>query len=139
MNFKKFGSKYVIRIDKGEEIIQCLGKFCKETGTRLASVSGIGASDKIVLGIFESSTKMYHKKEFKGDYEITSLTGNISTLEAAPLVHIHINLSGLDCLTVGGHLHSALISVTCEIIVDVLEGDASRIFHKETGANILNM
>ena len=30
MEYKKFGNKYVMRIDKGEEIVDTLKKFCQD-------------------------------------------------------------------------------------------------------------
>jgi len=43
MNYKKFGKKYVIRINKGEKIVDTLRKICVENNITFGILSGIGA------------------------------------------------------------------------------------------------
>ena len=38
MEFKKFGSKYVLRMDKGEEIVETLKKLCEERFSEMRSI-----------------------------------------------------------------------------------------------------
>lgn len=47
--------------------------------------------------------------------EITSLVGNISWTDGAPVVHAHVTLGGQDFSVVGGHLVEGTIGVTGEI------------------------
>jgi predicted DNA-binding protein with PD1-like motif len=35
MGYRKFGSKYILRIDKCEELLESLNKFCKEHNIKL--------------------------------------------------------------------------------------------------------
>ncbi len=35
MEYSQFGSKYVVRFDKGEEVVATLTTFCKEQGIKL--------------------------------------------------------------------------------------------------------
>ncbi|EOD01176.1 PPC domain-containing DNA-binding protein [Caldisalinibacter kiritimatiensis] len=139
MNYKKFDNKYVVRIDKGEEVVESLKKFCKEENIRLASVTAIGAADKIILGLFKSDEKKYYSKEYEGDYEITGLNGNISTMDGEVYIHLHITIAGEDNTAIGGHLNSAVISGTCEMFVDVLAGEADRIYDEESGLNVFKL
>ncbi|MFW6268777.1 MAG: PPC domain-containing DNA-binding protein [Bacillota bacterium] len=136
MEYKKFDSQYVVRIDKGEEIVDTLREFCKENDINLGSVSGIGAVDKIKIGLFETSSKEYHGTELNGDHEITNLTGNISTKDDEIYLHLHINLSDSKYNTYGGHLNSAVVSGTCEIIINEIEGKVDREFSDEIGLNL---
>ena len=48
MEFQKFADTYVVRLDKGEEIIASLQKLCETEQIALASVTGIGAADHAV-------------------------------------------------------------------------------------------
>ena len=57
MEFKKFENKYIIRLDKGEEILESLKQFCKLTTVKLATISAIGAVNKVEIGLFETETK----------------------------------------------------------------------------------
>ena len=44
MEYRKFADTYVIRLDKGEEIISSLQAICEKENIRLGSVEGIGAA-----------------------------------------------------------------------------------------------
>ena len=81
MEYRKFGNKYVMRIDKGEEIVETLKKFCEDEQITLGWVKGIGAVNKATVGLFETGSKKYHSIQLEGDHEITSLMGNISTMD----------------------------------------------------------
>lgn len=137
MEYSQFGSKYVVRFDKGEEVVATLTTFCKEQGIKLGSVSAIGAANDIKLGLFNTSEKNYHATTLTGDYEITSITGNISTLNKEVYLHLHITVSNHDLQVYGGHLNSVVISATCEMIIDVIEGEVDRAFSEEIGLNLL--
>lgn len=136
MEFKRFGHKYVVRLEKGEEIIESIKTLCQEEGIKLGTISGIGATNKATIGLFKTSTKEYHSKELTGDMEITSLLGNISQMNGEVYLHIHINLADEDNNVFGGHLTSAVISATGEIIIDVIEGIVDRKFNEEIGLNL---
>ncbi|MEA2020874.1 MAG: PPC domain-containing DNA-binding protein [Candidatus Caldatribacteriota bacterium] len=137
MKFKKFGNKWVVRIDKGEEIVLTLTKICKDNKIKLGSISGIGAVSKATVGLFETKSKEFHTKELSGDYEITNLSGNISTMNKEVYLHLHITLADENQGTYGGHLSSAIISGTGEIIVEEIEGEIERGFNKKVGLNLL--
>ncbi|NLJ98976.1 MAG: DNA-binding protein [Tissierellia bacterium] len=136
MDYKKFGNKYFVRLDKGEEIIGKLKEFCEEQNIKLGWIKGIGAVRQAKIGLFEVDSKVYHTKELKGDYEITSLLGNISTKDGKVYLHLHINLSDDGYKTYGGHLDSAIISATGEIIIESIEGSVDREFNEEIGLNL---
>ena len=57
MDYKKFNNKYVVRLDKGEELVEELKKFCKDQKIKLGSISGLGATDKITIGLFDVKDK----------------------------------------------------------------------------------
>ena len=138
MEYKKFGNKYVLRIDRGEEIVENLKIFCKQEQIELGWITGIGAVDKITIGLFETDSKKYHSIELKGDHEITSLAGNISQMDGKVYLHLHINLSDINYNVFGGHLSSAIISGTGEFIVEKIDGKVERQFNKDVGLNLFN-
>lgn len=136
MEFKRFGSKYFIRMDKGEEIVETLKGFCREEQITLGWVKGIGAVNSATIGLFKPDEKKYYSTYIKGDYEITSLMGNISTMNGDVYLHLHINLSDIEYKTCGGHLNSAVISATGEILIETVEGKVDRSFNEEAGINL---
>jgi len=137
MKFKKLGNKWIVRIDKGEEIVQTLKKFCQENKIKLGIINGIGAVNKTTIGLFKTKTKEYHTKELVGDYEFTSLMGNVSTMNGEAYLHLHINLADSNHNTFGGHLSSAVISATGEITIEEIKGKIEREFNEEVGLNLL--
>ena len=136
MEFKKFGSKYVVRLEKGEDIVKSIQTLCEKEKIKLGAITGIGATNKAVVGLFETSTKEYHSKELTGDMEITSLLGNVTQMNGEVYLHLHITLADHNYNVHGGHLTSAIISATGEIIIDTIEGVVDREFDEEIGLNL---
>ena len=60
--FKKFGSKFFIRINKGEEIVSTLKTFCIKNNVKLGTIQGIGAINSATFGFFNPETKHYQEK-----------------------------------------------------------------------------
>lgn len=137
MKFKKFGSKYLVRIDKGEEVVKMLTKLCTEQKIKLGSITGIGAASKVKLGLFDVKKKEYHAQELSGDFEIAPLVGNITTVDGKPYLHLHINIGDKNQKSFSGHLNSAVISATFEAVLDVIDGSVDRKFDDETGLNLI--
>jgi len=54
MKLKKFGNKWVIRIDKGEEIVETVTQLCKKNKIKLGSVSGVGGTGRVTVGSFKA-------------------------------------------------------------------------------------
>ncbi|MFP4662565.1 MAG: PPC domain-containing DNA-binding protein [Halanaerobiales bacterium] len=136
MEFHKFKNKYVLRLEKGEEIVSTLKNFCGENNVKLASVSGIGAVDNAEIGLFDTKNKEYYSKKLSGDHEVTSLSGNVSTKDGEIYLHLHINLADEEYNTKGGHLSSAVISGTGELVIDIIDGIVEREFNEEVGLNL---
>lgn len=137
MEFMQRGSAYVLRLDKGEEIIETLREFCKTSNITLGWVSGIGAVNRIVLGLFETGPKRYTADELSGDFELTALSGNITTMGEDVYVHLHGTIADLQHHAFGGHVSSAVVSATVELIVVTVEGIVDRKFSEEIGLNLL--
>ena len=137
MDYRKFDDTYVIRMDRGEEIVAALTDFCLKEGVDLGSVQALGASDRAVVGLYDVGTREYHKRTFEEPMEITSLVGSISTKGGEPYLHLHINLCREDMSVVGGHLNECRISATCEMIVRKINGCVERKLDEDvTGLNL---
>ena len=137
MEYTKIGSKYFLRLDKGEEIVESIMQIIKKENIKLATVTGIGATDRAKIGLFEIDSKKYHSEELTGDMEILNLAGNISQLNEEPYIHLHIVLGDRNYNARGGHLNYALISATGEIVIDTADGHINREFNEEVGLNLL--
>ncbi len=137
MEYGRFNDTYMIRMDRGEEIISSLTDFCKKEGITLGSVEALGAADHVVVGLYDVKTREYHKRIFDEPMEITSLLGNITTKDGEPYLHVHINLCREDMSVIGGHLNECRISATCEMFVRKIEGQVGRkLDNTVTGLNL---
>lgn len=137
MEILKAKDKYVIRIDKGEEVVESLNKFIKEKDVKSGSITGIGAAGLIEAGLFNTKTKIYDSKTFEGDYEITNFSGNITTMNGKHYLHLHITFADKELRAYGGHLNKAVISGACEIVVDEIDATIERKLDEEIKLNIL--
>lgn len=139
MKAKRIGHHIIIRIDKGEEIIDSIKKICQKNNVTLGKIHGIGATNKVEIGYFETATKQYHAQIFEGDFEIVPLTGNVSTMNGEIYIHAHINVCDQDQRSFGGHVNSAIVSATFECIIDIIDGTVDREFNSEIGLNLLKL
>lgn len=136
MEYRRFDKHYVVRIDKGEEFITKITELCKLENIKLGSISALGATDKVVIGLYDTEEKFYHKTELTGSMEITSLIGNISTKNDEVYLHCHINVCDKNMKVFGGHLNECHISATCEVIITKIEGNVDRLEDSTIGLNL---
>ncbi len=136
MEYRRFGDTLVIRIDKGEEIIQSLRLAAEKEQVRLAAVEALGAVDDFTVGVFDTVEKQYHANHFSGAFEIVSLTGTVTTQDGKFYAHLHMSAGDREGKVFGGHLNSATVSATCEMVVRVLDGEVERQFDEKVGLNL---
>lgn len=122
MDYRKFGTTYVMRLDPGDEIVEKVLWLCAVEEIKLATITGLGAVDNVTLGIFSPDTKQYRANTFHADFEIVSLTGTITTQRGRPYAHLHMAVGDLAGRCYGGHLNRAVVSATAEIILTVIPG-----------------
>ena len=136
MEYRRFGDTLVLRIDKGEEIIQSLRLAAEKEQVRLAAVEALGAVDDFTVGVFDTAEKQYHANHFTGAYEIVSLTGTVTTQDGKFYAHLHMSAGDREGKVFGGHLNSATVSATCEMVVRALDGEVERQFDEKVGLNL---
>lgn len=137
MEYKVFGETIVLRLEKGEEVIESIKNICEKEDIKAGSISGLGASNHIVVGLFKVDEKKYYSNTFEEDFEITNLTGNISRMNGEVYLHIHGTFANVEGKCIGGHLNNAVISATSEIIITKINGDIGRSFSEEIGLNLI--
>ena len=136
MEYKRFGSRIVVRIDKGEEILTSIKELALKERIKLASIEGLGAVNDITVGVFDTKEKKFKPNYFQGDLEIVSLTGSINTMNQEFYSHLHMAVADASGNVFGGHLTKAVVSATCEMFVDVIDGVLDRYFDSDTGLNL---
>ncbi|MFV0627211.1 MAG: PPC domain-containing DNA-binding protein [Alphaproteobacteria bacterium] len=134
---KTFGTKYVISLENSSEISETLKSFVVSAKIRVGLIGGLGAVNEATLRFFDPKTKKYVDKTFKGQMEISNLTGNISTKDGKEYLHLHITLGDENYQTISGHLLSAKLSGAGEFYAEKFIGSSvERSFSDEIGLNL---
>lgn len=138
MQFTKSKNSYVIRLEKGEKIIESLENFCTSNSVKTANLWAIGAVLSAELGFYHLSKKDYTFKKFNSPLEIASLIGNVSQVDNKPFLHIHAVLSDENFICYGGHLKEAVVGATCEVHLVDFETKLQRKYDSEIGLKLLD-
>lgn len=136
MEYKRFNKTIVVRIDRGEEILDKIKELSLKENIKLASVSALGATNDFTVGVYKVDEKKYYSNEFKGNFEIVSLTGTINTMNGEFYTHIHMSAGNEKGEVFGGHLNRAMVSATCEMIINIIDGEVDRYHDEEIGLNL---
>ena len=136
MQYKRFGDTYMIRIDRGEEIIQNLQAFCEQENIYLGQISAIGAADHALIGVYDMEEQRYHREELDGFMEITSLAGSITGMNGMPYIHLHATLADQGNTVHGGHVIEMHVGATCEMFVRIFSGEVTRERNEALGINL---
>ena len=139
MKWKKIDNGYLVRLERGEEVLSTLTDFVGQQNIQGGTIQGLGAVKDLVLGIFDPEKKGYVKRTFREDLELGNLTGNISYLDGKPLLHCHVTVAGTDLNAYTGHLFSAVVSVTGEFCIRPFSEKITRSLDEEVGLNLLDI
>lgn len=137
MDYRKFGNTIIARFDKGEEIFAKVKEVALKENIKLASIEALGATDDFTVGVFDAKKGEYVPNSFTGAHEIVSLHGTITTKDNEYYCHLHLSAGDNKGNVVGGHLQRAIISATCEMMINVIDGKVEREYSEEVGINLL--
>lgn len=137
MDYRRFGDTVVVRIDRGEEILVKMKEMALKENIKLATVSALGAVGDFTVGVFHVDEKKFEGNRFTGEFEIASLTGTISTMKGEYYAHLHMSAGNAKGHVFGGHLSEAIVSATCEMVVQVIDGQVDRAYDEDVGLNLL--
>lgn len=139
MKYQRFEQTIIVRMDKGEDIVEQVKNVALKEKIKLASISALGAINEFTVGVFKTKEKKYYANEFKGDFEIVSLTGTINTMNDEYYSHMHLSAGNDQGQVFGGHLNKAIVSATCEMVIQIINGEVERYFDEEVGLNLLKL
>ena len=139
MKYQRFEQTIIVRMDKGEDIVKQVKNVALKEKIKLASISALGAINEFTVGVFKTKEKKYYANEFKGDFEIASLTGTINTMNDEYYSHMHLSAGNDQGQVFGGHLNKAIVSATCEMVIQIINGEVDRYFDEEVGLNLLKL
>lgn len=139
MKVQKFKDYLVVRLEKGEEIISILKKAAQNHKIKGAFFFGLGVGQDLVLGYYDAHKKSYIKKAFEGEYEFTSLSGDIACLKKEIIIHCHVTITDGEFHAFGGHLFQCIVPATCELIIFPLSSELRRKKDRRTKLALLDL
>lgn len=109
---------HAVVLDAGDSAMDELITFARSRRLRSASFTGIGAFSRAMLAFFDVEAKQYRDIPVGEQSEVLSLVGDIVRAEDGDWqVHAHVVLGLRDGSTRGGHLRSATVRPTLEVVV----------------------
>ena len=123
MKYQRFEQTIIVRMDKGEDIVEQVKNVALKEKIKLASISALGAINEFTVGVFK----------------IVSLTGTINTMNDEYYSHMHLSAGNDQGQVFGGHLNKAIVSATCEMVIQIINGEVDRYFDEEVGLNLLKL
>ena len=123
--------------ESGDEVMETLKTFASEHKLKESRFTAIGAFSKAELGFFDFDIKDYKKIPVNEQVEVLSLTGDVTLYGDESKLHVHVVLGRSDGAAIGGHLLSAVVHPTLEIILEESPGYLQRRIDKETGLPLI--
>lgn len=141
----RLGRKLLVRLVPGDEVFASLEGILEGEGIqRAVIVSAIGSFERVafrdLLTGADRPVELSKTNELQpqGPFEVLSLEGNLAPLDGKPTLHLHAMLGTRDGAVIGGHLITANVFTTAEIVMASLEGTAvTRVKNEVTGLNEL--
>ncbi|MGC8461691.1 MAG: PPC domain-containing DNA-binding protein [Candidatus Dormibacteria bacterium] len=113
---------FLLAFTSGSDLLPELAAWAQREGIVAASLSGIGTVSVIKFGMWNPDTKSYDASEYTGMLELAHCTGNagIDRSSHERALHLHASVSLADGTMRGGHVLSAIVGATVEIVVEEL-------------------
>jgi uncharacterized protein len=131
--------KYILRLESGDDILQSLRQFATTKKIGASLLEGIGSLNKVKLGHYDFKTRKYSYETFEDDLEILNLSGNIASMNRAPLPHVHVTLGRRDFSVIGGHMDEGSSANMVEIGIWKLPGKLVKAKDDSIGLNVLQL
>ena len=140
MKYIQNGQNYLMRLEKGELLVENLNRLVEDEKIGGAWLSGLGAASWAELGYYDLEGQAYHWKKFEELMEITSIQGNVAWDGDKPVIHMHGTFSGQDMKAFGGHIRELEAGGTVEIFVQKFGQDKiTRSQDEKTGLKLLDL
>lgn len=130
---------FVVRIARGQLLMEQLKLFIEKEQVRSAWISGIGGAAWVELGFYNLEEQSYSWERFDAPVEINQLSGNIAYESSGELyIHLHGTFSDASFHSIGGHVTDLEVAGTCELLVKVFDDELPRSLDETVGLKLFN-
>jgi predicted DNA-binding protein with PD1-like motif len=131
---------FVVVLDIGDEIRECISSFAKQQRLSAAQVTAIGAFQRATIRFYDWETKEYLPIPVEEQVEVVSLNGDIALDKAGkPKLHLHAMLGRRDGSAMGGDLKDGIVRPTLEVIITESAAHLRRVEDPETGLSLIRI
>lgn len=130
---------FALIFQSGEEALFGLTRFAEDQNLTASRFTAIGAFSDVVLGYFNWEKKDYDHISVSEQVEVLSLIGDVALEGMRPKVHAHVVLGLRDGSARGGHLLTAHVRPTLEVILTESPTYLTRVFDRESGLPLIRI
>jgi hypothetical protein len=129
---------YVVVLETGEEVMDCLQRFVSSEHLAAAQLTAIGALSDVVLLYFDWEKKEYQRIPVREQVEVASLIGDVALApDGKPSLHIHLVVGRRDGTAMAGHLGEAHVRPTLEVIITESPSHLRKVKDATTGLALI--
>lgn len=125
--------------ETGEQVNEQILEFAREHEIHAAQLTAIGGFQEVTLGYFDWESKDYKPIPMKEQVELVSLNGNISMDDGKPKLHAHVVIGKADGSAWAGHLLSATVRPTLELVLVESPSYLRRVMNREARLPLLDL
>jgi uncharacterized protein len=130
---------FALVFDTDDDVLEALLAWAREQKLSAASFSGLGAFRSVTLGFFDLETRDYIRIPIDDQVEVLALTGNVALSDGEPKVHAHVVVGRRDGTALGGHLMTARVRPTLEVVLVESPPHLQRTLDPATGLPLLDL
>ncbi|MBQ1016802.1 DNA-binding protein [Micromonospora sp. D93] len=131
------GRVLVVVCDDGDEPVSVISDALHRHDLRAGRVTAVGGFREAEVGWFDRQARDYRHIPVREQVEVLSLVGDVAARDGEPVLHVHAVLGRADGSTVGGHLLSARVWPTLEVIITEVAPELSKQVDPETGLALI--
>lgn len=125
--------------ETGDELVGGLTGWAEEQSLGASSFTGIGAFSEAVLGFYDLQEQEYLEIPVDEQVEVLVLAGDITRDGSGGWkVHAHVVCGRRDGSTVGGHVLSAVVRPTLELVVTTAAAHLERRHDPRSGLALID-
>ena len=129
---------FVLVLETDDEVTTTLLEYARRERLGGSHFTAIGACSEAVVAYFDWGTKTYQPVRIAEQVEVLSMVGDITEGQDGPKVHAHVVLAKRDASAHGGHLVSALVRPTLEIVLTESPRHLRRRLDPESGFALIS-
>lgn len=131
------GRTVTLVFESGDEVMETLNGWCREQQVTAARFTAIGALRDVTLGWFDWEAKTYREIPLDDQVEVLTLAGDVALEDDQPAIHAHIVVGRSDGSAHGGHLLTAHVRPTLELILDEVPTHLRKRLDPESGLALI--